>query len=98
MLSVFGVADTNQCNLHVPGSPMSVQIDSKLSQSIVLIKKNLDEDYGQLNIVFNILGMATTSGYMPRQIITEVDQKAEYNKVNNSDDDEDECSSDTFNY
>lgn len=55
------------------------------------MKKDIEADYGELNITFNILGDATASGYLPRQIITEVDQKVEYNKVNNSDDeDEDE--------
>jgi hypothetical protein len=75
MLSVFGVADENQCNLHVPSSPLSVQIDSNSKSSLILIKKDLEADYGELNITFNILGKATNSGYMPRQIITEVDQK-----------------------
>lgn len=61
------------------------------------MKKDLDKDYGELNITFNILGKATTSGYMPRQIITEVDQKVEYSKVENSDEEDDEDSS-TFAY
>lgn len=84
MLSVFGVADENECNLHVPISPLSVQIQSQSKSSLILIKKNINEDYGDLNIVFNILGKATSAGYMPRQIITEVDQKVESKKENSS--------------
>ena len=97
MLSVFGVADENECNLHVPFSPLSVQIESNSKTSLILMKRDIEKDYGELNITFNILGKATTSGYMPRQIITEVDQKVEYTKVNNSDDEEEDCSSETFN-
>lgn len=65
-----------------------MQIESNSRSSLILIKKDLNQDYGELNIVFNILGKATDSGYMPRQIITEVDQKVEYSKVNSSDEEE----------
>lgn len=77
---------------------MSVQIESNSKTSLILIKKDIDQDYGELNITFNILGKATNSGYLPRQIITEVEQKIEYTKASNSDDEEEDCSSETFNW
>lgn len=97
MLAVFGVSEDTQCNLHIPISPISVQIESISGNSLVLMKEDFEKDFGELNITFNILGKATSAGYMPRQIITEVDQKVECVKAANSDEDEEECSSDAFN-
>lgn len=97
MLLVFGIENAQDCNLHLPIGPLSVQIESTSKSSLVLIKKDLEKDYGNFDIVFNILDKATTSGYMPRQIITEVDQKIEYHKVTSSDDEDEECDGDNLN-
>jgi hypothetical protein len=37
---------------------------------LILIKKDFDKDFGELNITFHILDKATGSEFMPRQIIT----------------------------
>ena len=93
MLVVLNVG-ANDCNLHVPSSPMSAEIKPESSTSFTLIKKNVDADFGELKIDMKVLGIATRSGYWPRQILTEVEQKVEDDNNKVSSDEEDD--SDTW--
>jgi hypothetical protein len=52
-----------------------------------LIKKDINKDYGELNVVCNVLGSPALSGY-PREFITKVDDKGEWSNAENLNDDE----------
>lgn len=80
---------SNACNLHVPKSPMSVEIKGESNTSFTLIKKNVEEDFGELEIDMKVLGVATRSGYWPRQLLTEVEQKVEDDNKASSDEEDD---------
>lgn len=79
----------NECNLHVPKSPMSAEIKGESSTSFTLIKKNIAEDFGELEIELKNLGVPTRTGYWPRQLLTEVEQRVEDDNKVSSDEEDD---------
>lgn len=89
MLVVLKVGSA-ECNLNVPNSPMSLEIKAESNTSFTLIKKNIEGEFGNLEIELKALGIATRPGYWPRQIITEVEQKVEDDNNKASSDEEDE--------
>ena len=76
MLVVLKVG-AEDCNLHVPKSPMSAEIKAESFETFTLIKKDIGAEFGQLEIKLSVLGTATRSGYWPRQILTEGEPKVE---------------------
>ena len=75
-----------ECNLHLPTGSISCEIRSGSGANFTFMKKKVDEEMGELKVLVKVLGKATKSNYWPRQIITEVNQKVEDDKVSSDQD------------
>lgn len=88
MTVVLTLTEGEDCNIHLPTGPLSVELVADSSHNYTLIKKDVTKDFGELKIDIKVLGKATRPGYWPRQFITEIEQKQEDDKVS-SDEEED---------
>lgn len=74
----------------VPSGPICIQIRSNSKKVYTFIKKDLASDFGVIKVSLSNIFTVKNLNYFPRQILTNVEQKMEFNKIMSSDEEDNE--------
>lgn len=74
----------------VPSGPICIQIRSHSKKVYTFIKRDLTSDFGVIKVSLSNILTVQNLNYFPRQILTNVEQKMEFNKIMSSDEEDNE--------
>lgn len=69
LVIVISIKEKENCNVNVPTTPMRLEIKNDSICNFTLIKKDIEKDYGEMEVKIEVVGKFS-HGYYPSIIIT----------------------------